>query len=133
MSMWIKNGTMEEMLQEERQDFTKDGHCSDCGSCCSNLLPISDREVERIRKYIKKNGIKAQTHVAILANQALDMMCPFMKLRREKKCTIYPVRPQICRAFVCNKTAMDAAKDPELYREPKRIRDIRQTFYGGAK
>ena len=42
------------------QDFTKDGKCSSCGQCCSNLLPLSNNEIRKIKEYIKKHGIKEQ-------------------------------------------------------------------------
>lgn len=32
-------------LQSECQDFTKNGKCTGCGSCCSNILPMTEEEV----------------------------------------------------------------------------------------
>lgn len=29
-------------------NFTKDGKCSGCGGCCSNLLPMSPKEIDVI-------------------------------------------------------------------------------------
>ena len=131
--MEIRLGTTEEMLQEQLTDYTKDGHCSDCGSCCSNILPMAESEIERIRKYIKKHDIKAQVHCAVLASDALDMMCPFMDMKREHHCTIYSIRPQICRSFLCNKNALDALKDPELWIEDRQLTNVRETFFGGKE
>ena len=56
-------GTFEEMWRDMEAgvfDYTVAGHCSNCGSCCSNILPISPQEILRIKLYIKKNQIKEQ-------------------------------------------------------------------------
>ena len=79
-------------------DFTINGKCSQCGQCCSNLLPLSDKEIARIKAYIKKHGIKEQRHNALMT---VDMTCPFRD-ERNKKCLIYAIRPEICRVFQCN-------------------------------
>ena len=58
-----KVGSMEQMLADEEygvKDFTINGKCSGCGNCCANFLPVSNVEVDRIRRYIKKHGIKEQ-------------------------------------------------------------------------
>lgn len=34
------------------QDNTRKGKCIKCGECCSNLLPLSLTEIERIHAYI---------------------------------------------------------------------------------
>lgn len=39
-------------------NFCKDGKCSQCGNCCSNLLPMSQKEIDVIRRYIRKKHIK---------------------------------------------------------------------------
>lgn len=84
-------------------DRTIDGRCSQCGECCSNILPMSQSEVETIKKYIKKHRIVEQRHNAMMAT---DMTCPFRD-EANKRCTIYPVRPEICRQFMCNHTIED--------------------------
>lgn len=60
-------------------DFTNNGKCFNCGNCCSNLLPMSEKEVKVIKAYIKTHNIKEQRHNAM---QGADMTCPF---RDEKK------------------------------------------------
>lgn len=81
----------------EITDFTKNGKCSGCGNCCSDLLPVTDEELEVIRKYVKKHRIKSQVPKVV---NGVYLMCPF---RSTKGCVIYEVRPQICKSFVCNK------------------------------
>lgn len=86
-------------------DFTKNGKCSGCGQCCSNHLVMSDHEIELIRNYVKKNGIRPVNHIPAVLNcdEAEDGMCPFLDTtKKEKKCLIYKVRPKICRMYQCN-------------------------------
>lgn len=78
-------------------DFTKNGKCSGCGECCSDLLPVTKSELEVIRRYVKQHNIKSQ--VPALVN-GFYTICPF---RSTTGCVIYEVRPQICRSFICNK------------------------------
>lgn len=87
-------------------DFTQNGKCSNCGECCSNLLPLSEREIRTIKSYIKRNKIKEQRHNARVGT---DMTCPFRD-EANKKCLIYSVRPQICRSFMCNHDVKDIEK-----------------------
>ena len=62
-------GTIEQMIKDMEHgvyDFTKDGKCSSCGSCCSNYLPLSSKELKEIKRYVKKAYIqpKEQIHLA---------------------------------------------------------------------
>lgn len=129
--MAIKLGTFGDMAREKPLDLTKDGQCSNCGSCCSNMLPLSDSEVKRIKHYIRQHKIEPRKHLVPLAKQTIDMTCPFMELGKAEKCTIYPIRPQVCRSFLCSRTILDSARDEELHREKRTPRNVRQTFFGG--
>ena len=95
-------------------DNTCNGKCSGCGECCLSMtLRITNAEITKIRKYIKTNNIKPQRHfptnvpLAIMnpATQPLfvDTICPFLDTSAEQghNCTIYPVRPIICRTYIC--------------------------------
>ena len=110
-------------------DFTVDGKCSGCGQCCSNLLPLSISEVQRIRAYIKKHGIKEQRHNAMVG---VDMTCPFRD-DVNKKCLIYNIRPAICRQFVCNHTKEDIIKAKRAFHNVNRVVFMRATFYGNKE
>lgn len=109
------------------------GKCSDCGNCCSNFLPMTKVDIVGIKKYIKRNKIRAINHKnTILAVKTIDCMCPF---RDEDKniCIIYPVRPIICRAYQCNKSSIQMARS--LLTEhisPNKFEtyDVRKTFFG---
>ncbi len=124
-----------ELVQREMQDniynFTKDGKCSGCGACCSNLLPMSDKEIRTIRKYIKKNNIKECKHIIPVAELAFDMTCPFLDTDKDcDKCRIYEVRPMICRKFICD-NAQRAKLTRQEAHQTRRCVDVRETFFGG--
>lgn len=109
-------------------DNTKDGKCSQCGECCSNILPMSDKEVEDIRKYITKNNIKEYKRVFPLANHVVDMTCPFLDgNKKTEKCKIYEVRPLICKAFVCNHKKGEYPE--EFLTGEYDVVNLRETFY----
>ena len=39
-------------------DFTDNGKCSNCGSCCTCNLPLTEQEIVIIKRYIKQHNIK---------------------------------------------------------------------------
>ena len=73
------------------------GKCSKCGECCTNLLPISQKELDTIQKYVIDNKIRLQTQMLVMQNR---LTCPYYN---GKKCLIYEVRPLICKEFYCYK------------------------------
>ena len=56
------------------------GKCSKCGECCTNLLPISQKELEQIQEYVIKNEIRPQTQMLVMQNR---LTCPY---HNGKKC-----------------------------------------------
>lgn len=103
----MKNGTFDSMIDDFKNgtfNLTCNGKCTECGECCSNLLPMTNDEISVIKNYIKKNGIKEHSHiVAPLVTPTIDMTCPFLDDSKScEKCTIYEVRPKICRDFICD-------------------------------
>lgn len=109
-------------------DFTKDGKCSGCGNCCSDLLPMTDQEIEVIRKYIADNDIKEQKHFPVVARNYMDMTCPFRD-EKNKLCTIYEVRPTICKAFLCSYREVDIAKSGYLLKNIYHNVFVRKLFF----
>lgn len=94
---------MEAAFEGEIQDFTKNGKCSGCGQCCSNFLPMTEKEIKRIRRYVRENHIKPQNLPLVFSGPVIDMSCPFMRKDVScDRCTIYPVKPKICSQFICN-------------------------------
>ena len=124
-------GTLGDYIDAEKNgliDFTDDdGKCSGCGSCCSNLLPMTEHEIAVIRRYIKIHKITAEVRRPPMLEPVVDMMCPFRD-ENAKKCKIYEVRPLICRDFQCDKGPKGA--DPALFREKHRLVMMRETFFG---
>lgn len=109
-------------------DFTVDGKCSNCGGCCSNVLPISAKEIKTIKRYIKKHGITEQRHRYPTARPVPDMTCPF-RSETERKCLIYKVRPLICQDFRCDKPGKQIKADKALYHKKYAPVDMRETFF----
>ena len=111
----------------EPLDYTDHGKCSNCGACCSNLLPVSMKEIETIRKYIREHGVTEAVN-GVPFNATINMVCPFMDTSKELKCKIYEVRPKICRFFMCNKKP----DFDELVEMADAVPiNIRNTFFGG--
>ena len=102
----MKTGNIEQMLKEFSDgtyDLTDNGKCTQCGNCCSNLLPMTDSEIATIHKYIKKHNIKEHRHNLPLAEPTFDLTCPFLNdSKPNEKCDIYEVRPRVCRDFICD-------------------------------
>lgn len=108
-------------------DFTINGECSQCGQCCSDLLPMDKEEIYRIKQYMKRNDIKEQKRIGL--NGKIDLSCPFRD-EKERKCLIYPVRPEICQQFMCNHTIEDIKKAKFDAHRRKRAVSMRQVFFG---
>ncbi len=129
-------GTLEEMMDDYKSgvyNFTKNGKCSECGNCCSRYLALSQKEINTIRLYIKKHGIKQQKHsINVLKNPVMDATCPFLDdTKPNHKCTIYDVRPLICREFKCDCWQnINTNKDSKLYRANVHPCDVTELFFG---
>ena len=126
--------TIEEIIDDMETgvlDFTKNGECSGCGSCCSNYLPLSEKEIREIRKYMKKHNITEKKQLMPTLYPMFDLTCPFLDNSKEKnKCTIYPSRPQICRVFVCNQPPSQVNENRELFWRTRMPVNMRKTFFG---
>lgn len=132
----MKTGSIENMLKDFNDgtyNLTCNGICTGCGECCSNLLPMTDREKKIIENYIKKNKIKPNTMVvAPIKTPVLDMTCPFLDNRKTcDKCTIYEVRPKVCRDFICD--PKQRQKIDIKYVVQCKIVDLRKEFFCKGK
>lgn len=110
-------------------DFTVDGECSNCGACCSNLLPISGKEIKAIHRFISKRGGKEQRHIIPTVEKVIDCTCPFRD-NTGRRCVIYPVRPAICRDFRCDKPAKNIQANKKMYHGKYMVVDMRKEFFG---
>lgn len=110
-------------------DYTVDGHCSRCGECCKDILPIDFVELNKIKKFVKSNGIKQQDH-HLLPN-TVDMTCPFLNIDGDtRKCVIYPVRPKICQQFLCSKPQEELTSLSKSREKAGRVMSLRKEIYG---
>lgn len=109
------------------------GQCSRCGECCTNFLPVTQKEIEIIQDYVIANKIRAQKQMLVMQNR---LTCPYYD---GKKCLIYEVRPLICKEFYCykkptaelaNKFEKDTYIPVDMWAIAKDIEKIRSRFYG---
>lgn len=110
---------------------TCNGECSNCGECCSNFLPLDNGEIRTIKIYIKKHNIKEQIHIPAISN-IQDATCPFRD-NENKRCTIYKVRPAICRSFICSKSMPEIEDAKTLMYKQKQAISMRKTFFNKGK
>lgn len=126
-------GTLSEAFKNMENglyDYTENGKCTGCGACCSTLLPVSGKKIKEIRRYIKKNHIQEQQHNYPVKNLGFDLTCPFLNgSKRNNKCEIYPVRPEICRSFMCN-DPHGARQNKKLLHKKYKPVDMRELFFG---
>lgn len=116
-------------MKDNIYNFCKDGKCSQCGNCCSNLLQMSRKEVAAIHRYVRKNHIKECKHLLPTANRTYDMTCPFLDTDKScEKCRIYPVRPEICKQFICD-NEQRAKHNRALLGQTRQIIDVRSEFF----
>lgn len=138
-----KMGGVREILEGTKSihDYTINGKCSGCGSCCSNRLHFTRNEIITIRNYIHRNNIPEQKHTcALMVGDVIDMVCPFFDTGSHI-CTIYPVRPIICQKFICSKegqqeAVMGVLEDlgiEEILTGSYESYDVRSLFYGDKK
>jgi len=111
------------------QDFTKDGKCACCGECCGDFLPVSDAEILRIKQYVRRHRIKEQVNHVV--DIPINFKCPFRDDARQI-CTIYEVRPEICRSFMCNYDRSKIKANKALFHQKYNIISMRGTFFGNV-
>ena len=75
--------------------------CSICGLCCKyEEVTLKERDVTRILRNLeldKKSFLDHYTHYNLITKETImNIPCPFLKKNR---CTIYPIRPEICRNY----------------------------------
>ena len=86
--------------EKEVVDNTQNGECIRCGECCGLFVPFTEKELKTIKKYVKQNKILPTDRINKY-NGSMEGRCCFYNIA-ERKCNIYPVRPKVCRDFMCN-------------------------------
>ncbi len=105
------------------KNFCVNGKCSQCGQCCTNLLPMSDSEVNRIHRYMKRHHIEQHFQKTLVEIGSTDLTCPFRD-NKNKRCLIYEVRPEICKQFICCEDQNKSFRNRD-----KILRDNRHTVF----
>ena len=126
-------GSFEELrrLKPDVTDFTENGHCSRCGSCCTDFLPVSREEIERIRAYVKKHNLKEHVTV-VMQSPGMDMTCPFRD-NVKKRCDIYEIRPEICRCFQCDQDMEHINTNKAVFYQKNHVVSMRGVFFGNER
>lgn len=83
--------------------------CSKCGECCGIFIPVTERELSKIKDFVRENNIEPATDRYTDEN-GFEGRCCFYDTQL-KKCKIYPVRPYVCKDFRCDR------KDWRKYRD----------------
>lgn len=118
------------MRKAGMMNFCVDGECIGCGECCSNLLPMTDKEVKAIRRIVRRKHLKPINHVPIVVMNQVDGYCPFLDRNRgDKKCTIYEHRPLICRDFKCCKIGDGFKINEDFVKSHYSIVNVRDVFW----
>lgn len=99
--MEVNNIVRNRADDKEIEDMTCNGECSRCGNCCGMFIPFTDAELEEIKKYVKKHNIKPYDRMNKLTGQFSAHCCFYDE--NKKECRIYPVRPYVCRDFICSR------------------------------
>lgn len=129
--MSFKSGFLQDVVEDMKNgvfDFTTNGECSNCGACCSDFIPISEKEIGIIKKFIKRKNIKEQKHIIPTATPTVDFTCPFRNNSTRKR-EIYSVRPAICRDFKCDKSKNKIEADKKMYHGKYRVISMRDEFF----
>lgn len=96
-------------MMENIKNNMCDGKCSRCGDCCGLFIPFTDIELKRIKKYVSLHKVEPVNRLDIMSGTFKAHCCFYDE--NKKECTIYPVRPFVCRDFRCDR------KDWKVYRD----------------
>ena len=97
--------------------------CSNCGSCCDDILPLSNEDIIRIDKHLKNNVIgetKSQYEIIKDGKIVFSHSCPFLN-HHKGSCNIYSARPEICRQYQCNRPLFIFDNDKALLRSMRLV------------
>ena len=124
---------MKDTLDPQVSDFTNNGKCSNCGNCCTRILPMSIIDILSIESYVEKNKLKENHHpnYYLLNNKQADLTCPFRNWDKGI-CEIYHLRPEICRRFICNQDPGVIKKNRDSLNGRLPIIDTRERFFNGT-
>ena len=129
-------GSLEELLKNQKDRYENncnDGKCSSCGECCTDLLPLNDAKIKRLKSYAERHNLKENRHNLFWDKKATDLTCPFRN-NELNICEVYPVRPVICREFICSKSLDQAKADRDsVISQSRSIRSLRYEVFGNPE
>ena len=92
---------------------TCNGKCSQCAECCGFALPLTKKEVKRIRQAIKDNNITFDFKDFIV-DDMVHMQCPLLDMKTHK-CKLHMInpalKPEVCKRFICSNTEENLIKN----------------------
>ena len=103
-------------------NHTNCGRCSNCGECCTDILPLNEEEIIKIKQYMKNHKLTENN------KEVGNFICPF---RNEvlKKCDIYEVRPYICQMFKCDTPPEEAEFRRDEITKTRKIYSMKHEFF----
>lgn len=104
-----------------------DGHCSGCGECCADLLPLTKGEIKRLRDYARKHHLQENKRSFLETKGGPDLSCPFRN-EHTKQCDVYSVRPLICKEYICSRLFQKPIAKTGLTKEKRDIHSLRWGF-----
>lgn len=103
--MWLKinqdSSQVDIVANESHREIFSQIDCRDCANCCKTLSPqVNQTDIERIAKFLEISENEfIEKYLKIGDEKKYEMNalpCPFLE---ENKCTIYDVRPAVCREY----------------------------------
>lgn len=99
--------------------------CKRCGACCSNYLPLTQKEIKQLIEIVKSRKLKP---VKRLFEADYYSTCPF--LDNNNNCIIYEDRPNICYSYTCDRFKRNDYNGVMLdLDEPHRLVDLRKEVF----
>lgn len=128
MLLWVDNYLVEqkkEAVKEKRTHICSKG----CDFCCYSEILISDYEFELIKEYIQTYNVDIDWDLVDEQQGTMEenSKLPFAKrkcpLLKDGLCSVYPVRPVVCRAY----NSIDT--DPKLCKKEYGFKDERNAIH----
>lgn len=84
-------------------NFCNGKKCSQCGECCGPFLPLTYKEIRKIKQAIKDYNLTFDVK-DYLTDDGVHMQCPFLNMKT-RKCKLHEIspslKPGVCRKFIC--------------------------------
>ena len=109
-----------------------DGKCSGCGGCCTDMLPLTAKELQRIKIYVREHRLPEHRQAPFFDQGAVDFTCPFRN-ETAQCCDIYAVRPKICRNFICSKPRPVAVAERDRITAGRKVYSLRWEIFGNPE